>query len=225
MNRCELQCALPKLIPLLFFSSPDGEHNTNRNPEPAPAPTCGPSTSSRVLMDTSLHSAGLTPVGDYMETCTEAVPDAVLVLFLGDVPVAHPDPVALLEELPSRLLAPSWAGNRLRSRPSIRPPVHQHLRGDHVYQFFEKFKKSRNTSTSSLFCSPFARRKKSDPPPKIEPKHEENRVLSWQRRPTGWFHQRHCRFFFYLILSSWWGMFSELKANPFPIRILERKLL
>lgn len=44
--------------------------------------------------------AGLTPVGDYMEACTEAVPDAVLVLFLTDVPVAHPDPVAILEELP-----------------------------------------------------------------------------------------------------------------------------
>lgn len=68
--------------------------------------------------------AGLTPVGDYMEACTEAVPDAVLVLFLADVPVAHPDPVALLEELPGRFLAPSCVRNRLGVCPSIGPPVH-----------------------------------------------------------------------------------------------------
>lgn len=43
------------------------------------------------------RSAGLTPVGDYMEACTEAVPDAVLVLFIADLAVAHPDPIALLE--------------------------------------------------------------------------------------------------------------------------------
>lgn len=59
-----------------------------------------------------------------MEASTEAVPDAVLVLFLADLPVAHPDPVALLEELPSGFLAPSRVRNRLGVRASIRPPVH-----------------------------------------------------------------------------------------------------
>lgn len=70
------------------------------------------------------HPAGLTPVGDYMEACAEAVPDAVLVLFLADLAVAHPDPVALLEELPGGFLAPSRVRNRLSVCASVRPPVH-----------------------------------------------------------------------------------------------------
>lgn len=58
-----------------------------------------------------------------MDASTQAVPDAVLVLFLADLPVAHPDPVAVLEELPSGLLPPSGAGQRLNLDPSIRAPV------------------------------------------------------------------------------------------------------
>lgn len=70
------------------------------------------------------HPAGLTPVGDYMEACTEVVPDAVLVLFLADLAVAHPDPVALLEKIPGGFLAPSCVRDRLGVCASIGPPVH-----------------------------------------------------------------------------------------------------
>lgn len=79
-----------------------------------------------------LSPAGLTPVGDYVEACTEAVAEAVLVLFVHHLPVAHPDPVALLEELPGGLPAPSRVSNRLRVRASVGPSVHQHLSGNHV---------------------------------------------------------------------------------------------
>lgn len=68
--------------------------------------------------------AGLTPVGDYVEACTEAVADAVLVLFLGDLPVAHPDPVSILEELPGGFLAPSCVRKCLSVCASVGPPVH-----------------------------------------------------------------------------------------------------
>lgn len=58
-----------------------------------------------------------------MEACTEAVPDAVLVLFVCDLAVAHPDPVTLLEELPGRFLAPPRVRNRLVVCAPVGPPV------------------------------------------------------------------------------------------------------
>lgn len=67
--------------------------------------------------------AGLTPVRDYMDASAQAVPEAVLLLFLAHLPVAHPDPVALLEELPGGLLPPSGVGQRLGLDPSVRAPV------------------------------------------------------------------------------------------------------
>lgn len=87
---------------------PDVEQR-NTNPEAAPALPRPP---------------GLTPVRDYMDASAQAVPDAVLVLFLADLPVAHPDPVALLEKLPGGLLPPPGVGQRLGLDPSIRAPVH-----------------------------------------------------------------------------------------------------
>lgn len=76
------------------------------------------------LPSTPQRPAALTPVGDYVDTSTQAVPDAVLVLFLHELlPVAHPDPVAVLEELPSGLLPPSGVGQRLRLDASVRAAV------------------------------------------------------------------------------------------------------
>lgn len=66
-----------------------------------------------------------------MDASAQAVPDAVLVLFLADLPVAHPDPVAVLEELPGGLLPPPGVGQRLGMDPSVRAPVRQHLSGNH----------------------------------------------------------------------------------------------
>lgn len=59
-----------------------------------------------------------------MDASAQAVPDAVPVLLLADLPVAHPDPVALLEELPSGLLPPPAVGHRLGLDSSVRAPVH-----------------------------------------------------------------------------------------------------
>lgn len=66
----------------------------------------------------------LTPVGDYMEACTEAVANAVLVLFINHLAVAHPHPVAILEELPGGFFPSSCTRNLLGVCASIRPPVH-----------------------------------------------------------------------------------------------------
>lgn len=99
------------LASALFVSSerlPDGEHNTeqilNLNllqlTHTESKDFCTSQRLALVEIPSRSHPAGLTPVGDYMEACTEAVPHAVLVLLLADLAWAHPDPVALLEELP-----------------------------------------------------------------------------------------------------------------------------
>lgn len=126
-----MRCASPKLLFFIWSERlPDGEHNidqvlnllqlTRRVQRVRDMPAFSFSGD----FPSFSRPAGLTPVGDYVEACTEAVADAVLVLFVADLPVAHPDPVALLKELPGRLLAASRVGNCLSVCASIGPPVH-----------------------------------------------------------------------------------------------------
>lgn len=91
-----------------FISSkrlPDGERNTNPEPEPDPADTQSPHSSGCASLQIERRfplfpHPGLTPVGDYVEACAEAVADAVLVFFVVHLLMAHPDPVAILKKLP-----------------------------------------------------------------------------------------------------------------------------
>lgn len=100
------------LTTLAWTGLPDEEPKIP-NPEAAPAPA------NWAPLHPHTHPAALTPVGDYVDTSTQAVPEAVLVLFLAELPVAHPDPVAVLEELPGGLLPPPGAGQRLSFDPTV----------------------------------------------------------------------------------------------------------
>lgn len=137
----------------------------NTRPEPAPAPAHAAPPFAR---------RSLTPVGDYVRASAQAVPDAVLVLLLAHLPVAHPDPVAVLEELPRGLLAPSGVGQGLGLNPSVRAPVGQHLSGNH----------GRGPESSPTTDLPLGRTVSGEDVFRKAGK-DPNQVLSRRQRPTG----------------------------------------
>lgn len=80
---------------------PDGEHNSrqilNRFQLTQSPKSSGHANLNKIPVWFP-HPTGLTPVRDHVEACSQAKADAVLVVFVSDLAVAHPDPVALLEQ-------------------------------------------------------------------------------------------------------------------------------
>ena len=60
-----------------------------------------------------------------------ALPRVRLLLLASGPAVGHLHPVAVLEEVGAGLLAPPRVQGHLGARAPVRPPVHQHLGGDH----------------------------------------------------------------------------------------------
>lgn len=122
-----------------------------------------------------------------MEAWAQVVADGVLVLFLADLPVAHPDPVTILEKLSSWFLSPPRVWNFLRVRASIGPPVHQYLSGNHVWKLLLKLKKFQVCFSSLLPPFELSCKKKKyiyNPPPERDKTSKNSEVLQWY--PTGW---------------------------------------
>lgn len=103
------------------------------------------------MVHRTFHTDGLTPVGDYVETCSQTVARSVLLLFIAErMAVPGPDAVALLEEFPCGLFASPRVVNGLGVRSSIGTSINQHLGGNHDRKYQKKNQGLRRASMKVL---------------------------------------------------------------------------